>query len=83
MFAGVNPKWHAAYSRALLEGDPSLVRIYIRLALANINERLRAPEIPEPELESMHNAIRYLNLIRDMELQGLWAEESSGAEKLV
>jgi hypothetical protein len=51
VFAGVNPKWHAAYSRALLEGDPSLVRIYIQLALASINDRLRAAEIPESELE--------------------------------
>ena len=81
VFAGVNPKWHAAYSRALLEGDPSLVRMHIQLALASINERLRAPEIPESELESLHDAIRYLNLIRAMELQRPSAEES-GAEKL-
>ena len=63
-----NPKWYAAYCK-VLEAEPVLARIYMQAALASIDERLRASEISAGELESIHNAIRYLNLIRDMELQ--------------
>ena len=81
VFVALNSKWHAAYCRALLEGDPFLARIYIQVALASINDRLRAAEVPEGELESIYNAIRYLKIIREMEPQSP-AENPSTAEKL-
>jgi len=81
VLVSLNSKWRAAYCRALLEGDPCVARIYIQVALASIDDRLRAPEVAEGELESIYNAIHYLKLIKEMEPANP-AENASALEKL-
>jgi len=68
MLLDFNSKWFRSYSRAVMESEPDIARIYIRDALIEINNRLRKPHISDSEREAMALASHYLDLIQRVEL---------------
>ena len=64
-----NSKWFQSYSRAVLESDPNLARIYVKNALDVLNETLNQSLLKENERKAIASAIHYLRLIERQELQ--------------
>ena len=64
-----NSKWFQSYSRAVLESDPNLARIYVKNALDVLNETLNQSLLKENERKAIASAIHYLLLIERQELQ--------------
>ena len=65
----LNSKWFKSYSRAVLESDPSLARLYVKNALDVLNETLTHSHLEENERNAISSAIHYLLLIEHQELQ--------------
>lgn len=68
MLLDFNSKWFRSYSRAVMESEPDIARIYIRDAFIEINNRLQQPNISDSEREAISLASHYLGLIQRVEL---------------
>lgn len=69
MFVNFDSKWFQSYCNAVLESDPRIARAYIDDTRVNIEKRLHAPGVPDLERDAMQAALRYLNLINEIELR--------------
>lgn len=64
----LNSKWFQSYSRAVLESDPNLARIYVKDALDVLNEALAQSHLEANERKAISSAVHYLRLIEHKEL---------------
>lgn len=69
MLVNFDSKWFQSYCRAVLESDPYVARTYIRDTRLNIEERLHTPGVPDLERDAMQAALRYVNIINEIELR--------------
>ena len=65
----LNSKWFQSYSKAVLESDPHLARLYVKNALDVLNETLNQTLITESERKAVARAVYYLRLIEHQELR--------------
>lgn len=65
----LNSNWFPFYSRAVLEEDPTLARLYVKSALDVLNETMNQSLLKENERKAIASAIHYLLLIERQELQ--------------
>lgn len=61
--ANPNSKWFRFYSRALVESDPDVARVYVKKALDAIDKKLSQPGLESKELHALSAAVHYLHLI--------------------
>lgn len=64
----LNSQWFQSYSKAVLESDPNLARIYVKNALDVLNETLNQSLLKDNERKAISRAIYYLRLIEHQEL---------------
>lgn len=65
----LNSKWFRSYSRALLEDDPNVARVYVKNALDVINETLKQSDLESDERKAISSAVHFLQLIEHQEFQ--------------
>lgn len=68
-FIPLNAKWFESYSRALLEDNPHVARLYLKNAFDVINEKLKESDLENEEREAILSAVHFLQLVEKEKFQ--------------
>jgi len=68
-FIPLNANWFRSYSRAVLEDDPDVARLFVKNAIDLINEKLKEPDLDNDERKAISSAVHVLRLVEQEQLQ--------------